>query len=160
MSSTHDDFWNKGGEEKKLNANFDTALSTTLLQSRKQVGNVIPRVSVQTRAETLLVKVVCNQTNATAQDEQTIEHTHAHVVFDLFGGESSAVAQQIHEADCYTSVDVQDKVVLLGGSDGLNSNGVIEQLGAGEVLLGEFLDQLNTEVGVVTGLNSVTDTGD
>lgn len=117
-------------------------------------------MSVQTRAETLLVEVVGNQTNATAQDEQTIEHTHAHVVLDLFGGEGSAVAQQIHKADCYTSVNVQDQVVLLGRGDGLDGNGVVQQLGVGEVLLGEFLDQLDTKVRVVTGLDTVSDTGD
>lgn len=147
-------------EKEKLNANFDTTLSTTLLQSREQVGNVIPWVSVQTSAEALLVEVVCNQTNAAAQDEQTVENTHTHVVLNLFGRESSAVAQQIHKADCYTPVNVQDKVVLLGSSDSLDSNCVIEQLGVGEVLLGVFLDQLNTEVRVVTGLDSVSDTGD
>ena len=166
----HDDFgpgrWTENmnrNKKRKLNildVNLDTALCTTLLQSRQEVGDVIPRVSVQTSAETLLVEVVGNQTNATAQDEETIENTHAHVFLDLFAGEGTAVTHQIHEADSNTPVDVQDQVVLLRGGDSLDSNGVVEQLGGGEVLLDELLDQLHTEVRVVTGLDTVADTRD
>lgn len=117
-------------------------------------------MTVQTSAETLLVEVVGNQTDATAQDEETVEDTHLHVVLNLLAGEGTAVAHEINEADSNAAVDVQDEVVLLRGGDSLDSNGVVEKLGAGEVLLDELLDQLNTEVRVVAGLDTVTDTGD
>ena len=84
----------------------------------------------------------------------------AHVVLALLGGEGTAVAEQVDEADSDTAVNVQDQVVLLGGGDSLDSDGVVEQLGAGEVLLDELLDELDTEIGVVTGLDLVADTGD
>lgn len=144
----------------KLNADLDTALGTTLLQAGQEVGDVVPRVTVQTSAETLLVEVVGNQTDATAQDEETVEDTHLHVVLNLLAGEGTAVAHEVDEADSNATVNVQDEVVLLGGGDSLDSNGVVEQLGAGEVLLDKLLDQLNTEVRVVAGLDTVTDTGD
>lgn len=117
-------------------------------------------MSVQTSAESLLVEVVGNETNGTTKDEETVENTHLHVVLNLLGREGTAVAHQVNEADGNTTVDVEDEVVLLGGGHSLDSNGVVEQLGAGEVLLGELLDELDTEIGVVAGLDTVTDTGD
>lgn len=117
-------------------------------------------MSVQTSTETLLVEVVGNQTNATAQNEETVKDTHSHVVLNLFGGEGTASAHQVHEADSNATVNVQDKVVLLGGGDRLDSNGVVEQLGAGEVLLDELFDKFHAEIRVVAGLDTVTNTGD
>lgn len=117
-------------------------------------------MSVQTSTETLLVEVVGNQTNATAQNEETVKDTHSHVVLNLFAGEGTASAHQVHEADSNATVNVQDKVVLLRGGDRLDGNGVVEQLGAREVLLDELLDKLHTEIRVVAGLDTVTNTGD
>lgn len=147
-------------EAKLLKVDFDTTLSTTLLQGRQKVGNVIPRMSVQTSTETLLVEVVGNQTNAAAQNEETVKDTHSHVVLDLLAGEGTASAHQVHEADSNATVNVQDKVVLLRGGDRLDGNGVVEQLSAGEVLLDKLLDKLHTEIRVVAGLDTVTNTGD
>lgn len=42
----------------------------------EQVGNVIPRMPVETGPESLLVKVMGNQTNGTSEDKETVEHTH------------------------------------------------------------------------------------
>lgn len=153
----------RGGKVKeasKSHVDLNTALGTTLLQGGQEVGDVVPGVAVQASAQTLLVEVVGNQTNGATQHEQTVEDTHAHVVLDLLVGEGTAVAEQVNEADSNTAVDVEDQVVLLRGGDSLNSNGVVEQLGAGEVLLDKFLDQLDTEIGVVAGLDLVADTGD
>lgn len=146
----------------RLDANFDTALRTrgTLLDGGQQVGDVVPRVSVQTSAESLLVEVVGNETDAASKDEQTVQDTHAEIVLSLLSGESTAVAHQVDEADSHTTVDVEDQVVLLRSSDRLDSNGIVEQLVAGEVLQDELLDQLDTQVRVVTGLDLVADTGD
>jgi hypothetical protein len=115
-------------------------------------------VSVKTSTQALLVEVVGNETDTATQDEETVEDTHLHVVLDFFGGEGTAVAHEVHEANGNATVDVQDQVILLGSGDSLNGNGVVEQFGAREVLLGELLDQLNTKIGVITGLDTVTDT--
>jgi hypothetical protein len=112
-------------------------------------------VAVKTGAQSLLIKVVGNQTDATAENEETVEDTHLHVVLGLLGGESTAVAHEIDEANSNATVDVKDQVVLLGCGDSLDSDGVIQKLGAGEVLLDVFLNQLDTEIGVVAGLDTV-----
>lgn len=144
---------------RKSNADLDTALGTSLLQGREQIGDVVPGVTVQASTQALLVEVVGNQTDGTAENEETVEDTHLQVVLSLLGAERTTVLNHINEADSDTAVDVQDQVVLLGGGDGLDGNGVVEQLGAGEVLLGELLDELDTQIGVVTGLDLVANTG-
>lgn len=116
-------------------------------------------MSVETSAQSLLVEVVGNQTHAATKNEETVEDTHLHVVLRLLSGESTAVAHEIHEADSNATVDVENEVVLLGGRDSLNSDGIIQQLSAREVLLHVVLDQFNTEIGVVTGLDTVTNSG-
>ena len=58
------------------------------------------------------------------------------------------------------TVDVENEVVLLAGGDGLDGDGVVEELGGGEVGLAELLDERDTEIGVVARLDTVTDTGD
>ena len=115
-------------------------------------------MSVETSAQALLIEVVGNQTDTATQNEETVKDTHLHVVLNFLWRESTGVAHEVDEADSNATVDVEDEVVLLRGGDGLNSDGVVEQLGAGEVLLGELLDQLDTKIGVVTGLDTVTDT--
>lgn len=114
-------------------------------------------MTVQSGAQSLLVEVVRNQTDATTEDEQSVQNTHPHVVLDFLTRESAAVAHQVHEADGNAAVNVQDQVVLLRGGDRLDGNRVVEQLGAREVLLGILLDQLDTEIRVVARLDSVTD---
>lgn len=143
----------------KSQVDLNAALGTTLLQGGEEVGDVVPGVAVQTSAQALLVEVVGNQTDGTTQHEQTVEDTHAHVVLDLLVGEGTAVAEQVNEADSNTTVDVENQVVLLGGGDSLDGNGVVEQLGAREVLLDKLLDQLDTQIGVVAGLDLVANTG-
>ena len=117
-------------------------------------------MTVKTSAQSLLVEEVGNQTNGATEDEQTVEDTHLEVVLCLFRGESAAVAEEIDEADGDAAVDVEDEVVLLGGGDGLDGEGVVEEFCRGEVLLDEFLDELDAEIGVVAGLDAVTNTGD
>lgn len=118
------------------------------------------KLTVETRPQPLLVEEVGNQTNAAAEHEQTVEDTHLEVVLGLLGSERSAVAEQVDKADSNATVDVENQVVLLGGGDGLDGNGVVEQLVVGEVLLHVLLDELDTEIGVVPRLDPVADTGD
>ena len=101
-----------------------------------------------------------NQTDASAEHEQTVENTHLEVVLGLFGGERSAVAHKVNEADSDAAVNVENEVVLLGRRHRLDGESIIEQLGVGEVLLDVLLDELDTEIGVVTRLDPVTNTGD
>jgi hypothetical protein len=126
----------------------------------EEVGDVVPGVTVETGAQSLLVEEVGNQTNGATKDEQTVEHTHLEVVLSLLGGEGTAVAEQVDEADGDGTVNVEDKVVLLAGGDGLDGNGVVEELGGGEVGLAELLDERDTEIGVVARLDTVANTGD
>jgi len=145
-----------------LHVNLNTRLGTrvTRCQLGKHVRNVIPRVTVQTSPQSLLVEEVGNQTNGTTEHEQTIENTHLEVVLRLFRGEGAAVAEEVDEADGDAAVDIEDEVVLLGGGDGLDGEGVVEEFCGREVLLDEFLDELDAEIGVVAGLDAVTNTGD
>lgn len=115
---------------------------------------------VKTGAQSLLVEVMGNQTNAASENEQAVENTHAEVVLSLFRGEGAAVAEEVDEADSDTTVNVQDEVVLLGGGDGLHSDGVIEEFVGGEVLRDKLFDELDTEIRVGSRLDTVTDTGD
>lgn len=113
---------------------------------------------VEAGTKSLLVEEVGNQTNAATKDEKTVQDTHLKVVLGLFGGESTAVAEQVDKADSNTSVDVQDQVVLLASCDGLNSLGIVEQGGLWEVLVDVLLDKRDTQVRVVARLDTVTNT--
>lgn len=142
-----------------LNTTFRTRC-TALLQGRQEVGDVVPRMPVETGPQPLLVEEMGNQTNRTTEHEQTVEDTHLQVVLGLLVGERATVANKVDKADSDATIDVKDEVVLLGCCDTLDSQSVVEQLCAGEVLLDILLDELDTEIGVVTGLDPVADTGD
>ena len=146
-----------------LQANLNTALGTwraTSLQGGQEVGDVIPRMPVQASAQPLLVEEVSNQTDTSAKDEETVEDTHLQVVLSLLLGEGTTVAYKIDEADSDATVNVENQVVLLRCCDRLDSQRVVEQLGAGEVLLDVLLDELDTKIGVVAGLDPVANTRD
>ena len=147
----------------RVGGDLDTrglAGSVALGHLGEEVGDVVPGVTVETGTKSLLVEEVGNQTNGATKDEQTVEHTHLKVVLSLLGGECTAVAEKVDEADGDSTVNVEDKVVLLAGGDGLDRNGVVEELGGGEVGLAELLDERDTEIRVVARLDTMTDTGD
>jgi hypothetical protein len=146
-----------------LQANLNTTFSTwrtALLEGGQEVGDVVPRMPVETSPQPLLVEEMGNQTDRTAEHEQTVQDTHLEVVLSLLVGESTTVADKVDEADSDATIDVENKVVLLGRCHALDGQGVVEQLGAGEVLLDVLLDKLDTKIGVVAGLDPVADTGD
>lgn len=135
----------------KLHLDLHSALSSpAFAKVGQQVGDIIPRMTVQTSAQSLLVEVVGNETNASSQDKQTVQDTHLEVVLGLFGGEGTTVAHQVNEADGDTAVNVEDQAVLLGGCDGLDGQSIVEQLVAGELGADVLLDKLNTQIGVVS----------
>lgn len=114
---------------------------------------------IQASAETFLIQVMGNETNASAQHEKTVQHAHVEVIFGFFSAKGTAVAHKIDEADSHTTVNVQDQVVFLAGGDAFDGDSVIKHLAAGEALLDEFFDELNTEIRVVAGFYFMTDTG-
>jgi hypothetical protein len=106
-----------------------------------------------------LIQKVCNQTDTTAKHEQAVQNAHAQVVFCLFWREGAAVAEEVNKADSDATVDIEDQIVFLGGSNGLDSDGVVKKFVGREVLDDEFLDELDTQIRVGTRLDTVTDTG-
>ncbi len=145
-----------------LQADLNSALSprSALVKGGEEVSDIIPRMSVETSAKSLLVEEVGNKTDAATKDEETIEYTHLEVVFSFFTAECTTVAEQVDEADSNAAINVENEVVLLGSCHGLNSNCVIEKLVGSKVLDHELLDKLDTEIRVVPGLDSVANTGD
>jgi hypothetical protein len=136
-----------------LQRDLDTALGTgsaTAGQGGEEVGDVVPRMPVQASPQPLLVEEVGNQTNASAEHEQTVEDTHLEIVLGLLAGEGSAVAEKIHEADSDAAVDVEDEVVFFGRCYCLDSQRIVEQFGAGKILFDILLDELDAEIGVVS----------
>lgn len=97
-------------------------------------------MSIQTGPQALLVKVMRNQSNTPTKHEQTVEDTHVQVVFGFLGAESATVPHQINKADCDAAIDVKNEIVLLRGSDSLDSDGVVEHLAAREALLDKLFD--------------------
>ena len=115
---------------------------------------------VKARPQTFLIQEMRNQADAPAQHEQSIEHPHVQVVFGFLWGESAAVAKQVDEADGNAAVDVEDEVVLFGGGDGFDGDGVIEEFGVGEIFMDKVFDKLDTEIGVLPGFDAVAYAGD
>jgi hypothetical protein len=103
---------------------------------------------------------VCNQTDTAAKHEQAVQDAHAQVVFCLFWREGAAVAEEVNKADGDATVHIEDQIVFLGGSNGLDGDGVVEKFVGGEVLDDEFLDELDTQIRVGARLDTVADTGD
>jgi hypothetical protein len=100
-----------------LQADLNTTLGTwrtTGLQRGKEVGDVVPRMPVKTSTEPLLVEEMGNQTDTSAENEETVKHSHLKVVLSLLVRESTTVADKINEADGNATVNVEDQVVLLG----------------------------------------------
>lgn len=51
-----------------------------------------------------------NETNATAENEEAVERTNLDVLVCFLTGESTAVAQQVDEADGNATINVEDKL--------------------------------------------------
>ena len=95
---------------------------------------------VQTGPQTLLVKVMRDQTDTPTEHEQAVKDAHVHVVLGFLGAKGTAIPHQIDKADGDAAVHVENEVVLLRRGDGLDGNGVVEHLAARKVLLDELFD--------------------
>lgn len=145
-----------------LHADLNSAFVTRASRGKRgqEVGDIIPRMPVETSTQSLLIEIMRNQADAPTKNEESVEHTHVEVVLGFLGAESSTIAQEINEADCNATVDVEDEVVLLGGRDGLDGDSVVEEFVRWEVLGDEFLDEFDTEIRVGAGFDSVANAGD
>ena len=83
-------------------------------------------MAVQAGSQALLVKIMGNETNASAKNEETIEDTHLQVILSLLGGEGATVSEKVDEAHSNAAIHVQDEIVLLRGGDSLNSDCVVQ----------------------------------
>ena len=111
-------------------------------------------------AQTLLVKVVANETDATTKNEKTVQRADLDVLVRLLWREGARVAEQVDEAHGDAAINVKDERILLRRRNLLDRECVVEQAVAGEVLVDVLLHQLDTKVGVVHALDLVTDTTD
>jgi hypothetical protein len=74
-------------------------------------------MSVKASAQPLLVEEVSNQTDTSAENEETVEYTHLQVILGLLVGESTTIADKVNKADSNATVNVENQVVLLGRCD-------------------------------------------
>ena len=88
------------------------------------------------------------------------QEAYLDVLISLIGRERTAVAEQVDEADGNAAIDVEDESILLRRRDLLDSERVVEQAVAREVLAHVLLHELDTEIGVVDALDFVADTAD
>lgn len=117
-------------------------------------------MSVQRLLEQLLVQVVTDETDRSAENEQTVQSTALEVFGSLFLGECTAPAEQVAERGGDSAIDVENEGVGLLGGDILNGKGKVERLVVREVLLDKVNDKHNSEIGVGLGLDLVADTRD
>jgi hypothetical protein len=124
------------------------------------VQEIVCGMPVQTGAEALLIEEMGDETDAAAENEQPVEHADAHILLCFLGREGAAVAEQINEADGNAAVDVQNQIVFLRGRHLLDGQCVIKELGRREAALDVVFHELHSEIGVVAGLDAMTNTGD
>ena len=115
---------------------------------------------VQAGSQTFLIQEMRNQSNAPTEHEESIENTHRQVILCLFRAKGPAVAHQVDEAYGDATVDIEDEVVFFRGCDSFDGDRVVEHTVLGEALLDEFFNELNAQIGVLAGFDSVANTGD
>lgn len=84
---------------------------------RKNVGNIIPWMPVQSLFQPLLVHVVTDETNRPAEHEQRVDGSNVDVLLRLFRRKTTAILQHIDECASDDAVDVQNEVRFLAGGD-------------------------------------------
>lgn len=168
--------------KSKRNPLVHLAQNTRLPNIRHIDEDIVRRMTVEGCPESLLIKVMTDESNASSKNEQSVQGTDLDVLIGFFAGESTAITEQVDEADGDASIDVQDELkrrgievseeprgvnkesetysILLGSGDLLNSQSVVEESVTGEVLGDVLLDELDTQIGVVDALDLVANTRD
>jgi len=85
--------------------------------------------------------------------------TNLDVLIRFLASESAAIAQQIHEANCNATINVENKSILLGSCH-LHGKSIVKETKAQEVLPYILLDELDTQIRVIHALYLVSDTAD
>lgn len=67
-------------------------------------------MTVQGRLQPLLVKMVSDKSDATTEDEETVEGTNLDVFFCFFSRECAAIPEEVDEADGDATINVEDKL--------------------------------------------------
>lgn len=70
-------------------------------------------MTVQTLLQSLLIKVVANEANRTAEDKESVEDANVQVLLSLFSGKAATASQQVHDAGGHHAVHVQNEVWFL-----------------------------------------------
>jgi hypothetical protein len=134
-------------------------------------------MTVEWCTETLLVEVVSDEPNATTKHEQAIQRANLDVLIGLFRCECTTVAQEVDKADRNAAVNVENQLqkgmsdqlhdervetygIFLGSGHLLDSEGIVQEGVAREVLLDILLDELNTKIRVVHTLDLVSNSAD
>src|SRR5271170_7371965 len=100
--------------------------------------------NVRCRGVRLLIQMMANQSNTSTQDKQSIQSSHLEILFRLLSRKSTAIPQQIHKTDSNTSIDIQNEIVLLAGSNSFDGKSVIEEFSRWEGIVNVLLDQFDT----------------
>lgn len=72
--------------------------------------DVVSWVTVQGSLQPLLVKMMTDETDATTENEETVECTDLDVLLSFIRIESAAIAEQVDEADRNATIDVKDEL--------------------------------------------------
>lgn len=83
----------------------------------KHVGDVIPRVTVQTLLQPLLVKIMANKTHAPTEDKDSIQCTYLHKLICLISCEAATRPEKIHKRNTNETVNIENEVWFLGCGD-------------------------------------------
>ena len=72
--------------------------------------DIVSRVAVERCAQPLLVKMVANETDATAKNKETVEGSNLDVLVSFLASERATITEQIDEADGNATIDVEDEL--------------------------------------------------
>jgi hypothetical protein len=67
-------------------------------------------VTVERCPESLLVKMVTNETDATTENKETVEGADLNVLVGFFTSKGAAITQEVNKADCDATIDIQDEL--------------------------------------------------
>jgi hypothetical protein len=70
-------------------------------------------MSVQGSAETFLIKVMANETDAATENEETVERSNLDIFLRLLRGKGTAITKQIDEANGDASIDIENELFVL-----------------------------------------------
>mmetsp|Transcript_95423 Transcript_95423/g.150198 ORF Transcript_95423/g.150198 Transcript_95423/m.150198 type:complete len:240 (+) Transcript_95423:133-852(+) len=150
---------NKNGLARELHAQVITKLhSLSLICSN--VGDIIPRMSVQRLLQALLIQVMPDETSRARQHEETIQATMVDQLINLFVLECSTASKHVNKATRNATIHIQNEVGLFGSCNLLNAQCEIQDFRFSKMFQSILLDQLHAHVGICFTFDAVADTHD